>query len=86
MCTQHLENNVWDELPQTCNVTHDFNTEQFTDISDMERMALQRGPRLGFTTRGALTNEEMHFWTGRKCEEFDDLLVQTPALECRELH
>lgn len=86
VCTEHLESNAWNELPQSCNTTHDFNTYHFTDICDMLRMALQRGPRLDFNTRGALTNEEMHFWTGRKCEEFDSILEETPTLNemCRE--
>lgn len=86
VCGQHLESNSWEELPQFCNVTHNFNAQQFSDVCDMLRMALNRGPRLDFNTRGALSNEDMHFWTGRNCEQFDSILQQTPSLSerCKE--
>lgn len=71
VCRQHLESNIWDELPQSCNTTNRFNTEQFTAVCDMLRSAIIRGPRLDFNTRGAMSNEEMHFWTGRNEEQFD---------------
>lgn len=85
VCQEHLENNNWAELPQNCHVTHDFNAAQFGDICDMLRNAVQRGSRLDFNTRGALSDEEMHFWTGRNNEQFDTILEQTPSLvqRCR---
>ncbi|CAH2097765.1 unnamed protein product [Euphydryas editha] len=68
VCQEHLQNNNWAELPQNCLVTHDFNATQFSHICDMMRNALQRGSRLDFNARGALSDEEMHFWTGRNNE------------------
>lgn len=52
----------------------------------MMRRALERGPRLDFNTRGSLSNEEMHFWTGRNGEQFDAILDQVPSLSerCKE--
>ncbi|RVE47698.1 hypothetical protein evm_007687 [Chilo suppressalis] len=62
---EHLQNDNWAELPQNCLTTHDFSAAQFSHVCDMMRNALQRGSRLDFNTRGALSDEEMHFWTGR---------------------
>lgn len=83
VCQEHLEGNIWDELPQHCNVTHDFNAAQFRDISDIMRRGMQRGSRLDFNTIGAVTSEEMHFWTGRSFEQFEEILEQTPSLSQR---
>ncbi|CAH2101152.1 unnamed protein product [Euphydryas editha] len=44
------------------------------------RNALQSGSRLDFNARGAVSDEEMHFWTGRNNEQFDCILEQTPSL------
>lgn len=79
MCQEH-QNNNWAELPQNCLVTHDFNAAQFSHICDMMRNALHRGSRLDFNTRCVLSDEEMHFWTGRNNEQFDSILEQTPSL------
>lgn len=41
---------------------------------------MQRGSRLDFNATGALSDEEMHFWTGRNNEQFDSILHQIPSL------
>lgn len=46
----------------------------------MMRNALQRGSSLDFNAKGALSDEEMHFWTGRNNEQFESILEQTPSL------
>lgn len=65
VCTEHLQNNEWSNLPQMCNVTHDFNDAQFTSLCDLMRMAANNQPRIDFENRGAMPNEEMRLWTGR---------------------
>ncbi|KAF9416045.1 hypothetical protein HW555_006457 [Spodoptera exigua] len=76
VCREHLEGNNWDELPDFCNTTHDFNAAQFKDVCDMLRTTIQRGSRLDFSLQGAMTDEEMHYW-------FDDILEETPSLGMR---
>lgn len=49
----------------------------------MMRIALQRGSRFDFNDRGALSDEEMHFWTGRNNEQFDSILEPSLIQECR---
>lgn len=80
VCREHLESNNWNELPDFCNTTHNFTAIQFNDVCDMLRTALQRGSRFDFRIRGALTNEEMHFWVGLNGDQFDAILEQTPSL------
>lgn len=83
VCAEHLQGNAWDDLPQFCNVSHSFNAQQFTDICDMLRTAVQNGIKLDFNVRGALSEEEMHFWTGRKPDQFDAILDETPSISVR---
>ena len=83
VCQEHLLSNVWDELPQHCNVNNDFNAMQFKDISDFMIKCVQNGSRLDFNRVGAMTSEEMHFWTGRSFEQFCEILEQTPSLRQR---
>ncbi|KAJ8710627.1 hypothetical protein PYW08_009142 [Mythimna loreyi] len=83
VCREHLEGNNWDELPDFCNTTHDFNAAQFKDVCDMLRTTIQRGSRLDFSLHGAMTDEEMHYWVSLNGSQFDDILELTPSLSVR---
>lgn len=80
VCREHLEGNGWAELPDHCNVSHDFSAGQFSEALDM---LCRQGPRLDFSVRGAMSNEEMHFWTGLNSEKFGFIIEQTRSLSTR---
>lgn len=79
-CREHLLANVWDELVNFCNVTQNFNSAQFDDICNTLTKAVRHGKQIDFETVGAITDDEMHFWTGLKNRQFDIILQETPSL------
>lgn len=85
MCQEHLIGNVWDDLPDFCDVLHDFTSAFFTDICDMLLRAVDNSKILNFEVAGATSDENMHFWTGRTNEQFELILQETPSLNdaCR---
>lgn len=80
VCREHLQGNNWEELPEFCNVTHSFTATQFSDICDILRATIQRATRIDFSVRGALSDDELHFWVGLNNEQLDIILEETSSL------
>lgn len=85
VCQEHLIGNVWDDLPDFCDVLHDFTSAFFTDICEMLIRAVNNSKVLNFEVPGAISDIKMHFWTGRTNEQFDLILQETHSLNdtCR---
>lgn len=45
-CREHILGNAWNELEDSCNVTHNFNSAQFSDVCNMLTKAVRLGKRL----------------------------------------
>lgn len=79
-CREHLEGNMWDNLLELCNVSHYFNVNYFTDMTNMLIEALNQESRMDFELLGSLSEADMHFWTGLNTEQFGSVLEETPSL------
>lgn len=85
VCLEHLQGNAWNELIDFCNVTHDFDSDYFTDVCTILTRA-SRNTFLDFERLGAINEDDMHFWTGFNNNQFQLILEETPSLieRCRE--
>lgn len=53
----HLIGNVWDDLPDFCDVLHDFTSAFFIDICNMLLRAVDNSKILNFEVAGTISDE-----------------------------
>lgn len=82
-CREHLEGNEWNELIDHCNVSHEFNAVQFTDVCNIFQDAVNRGTRFNFDTMTQLDENDLNFWVGFNYQQFNTILNQTPSISER---
>lgn len=79
-CREHLESNEWNELSNHCNVSHDFDSANFTDVCSIFQETVNRGNRFDFDTMTQLDENDLFFWVGYNYEQFNVILHQTPSI------
>ncbi|CAH2092865.1 unnamed protein product [Euphydryas editha] len=84
LCEDHLMHLRWEELLDSVNVTHYFNSRLITDMTNMLIQAVNNTSRLDFESPMGLDENELHFWTGLRSEQFNNILEETPSLSQRK--
>ncbi|CAH2084578.1 unnamed protein product [Euphydryas editha] len=80
VCDTHLRNNDWDEIIDSPNLRHDFNSAHFLEIMSLLKAAVSRSRILDFENIESMDNEEIHIRLGFNREQFSEILIQTPSL------
>lgn len=82
VCQEHLRGNEWEELLDSPNLIHDFNSTHVKDMFDIFRAALQHNG-LRFDNFFEFDDDELHYLIGFESQQFRNILEQIPSLADR---
>lgn len=80
ICERHLLSNEWDEIIDSPNLLHDFNSTHFVEMLGLMKAAVSRSAILDFENIENMDTNEIHVRLGLSRENFTEILVQTPTL------
>lgn len=80
ICEIHLRSNDWNEVIDSPNLRHDFNSSHFSHIMSLMKAALSRSSNLDFENIENMDDNEIYIRLGLSREQFSDILEQTTSL------
>lgn len=82
VCHEHLRGNEWEELLDSPNLVHDFNSTHVQDMFTIFRAALQHNG-LRFDNFFEFDDDELRYLIGFESQQFRGILEQIPSLSDR---
>lgn len=80
ICDAHLTSNDWEELIDSPNLRHDFNSSHFVQILELFKKAVLNKNILDFEDIANMDPNEIHIRLGVSRDQFNTILEQTPSL------